>query len=308
MNVQRSLDFLSPPNSNPASPREHSDETLIGVGLLFIIHANTGKVCVHSIVPDSPAARCGCIQNGDVLVSIDARPVTSNTSLTELRSRILGPCLSAVTLGFCRNMIEDERISNSSHRFSVFLTRESSQSNYVNRNKDTLFSELALASKLSEFEAPNSIEAITEFQPKPPPARSLNASLANGSISSTSPKQRFSIAAKKVLPDNSQGDALGMSARPTPSSEHLFDTASSPLKRILKSISQSPDQDPSASLFGQYGHLSELNSQDTHAVNAADLFSIQRLKMEVQAMESWLQAKVSAKSFLSWFHVLNPHM
>jgi hypothetical protein len=161
----------------------------------------------------------------------------------------------------------------------------------LNRNKETLFSELALASKVIEHASPNITEAITELQPRPPPARSLNASIcANGSISSTSPKQRFYTAAKKMLPENSHSNT---DARTTPTSqEQLHYASSSPLQRIMKSISQSPDQDPSASVSKQSNHVSDLRFNDTVSAHADELFNIQLLKLEVQAMESWLVTKV----------------
>ena len=297
--VQRTLDFQSPPHSNPASPRE----ALIGVGLLFVIQANSGNVFVHSIVPDSPAERCGCINVGDALVSIDARPISSNTSLAELRSRVLGPHFSTVTLGFSRRMIEHESDSHSSVRFSVFLTRAISQSASSDRGKEALFSEGTLASKSSEIRTSSTHESSYEFQPRPPPARSLNSSLsANGSISSTSPKQRFSVVGKRMLEDKFPGGALEFNeqevvSRATPS-EQLYQSTANSLQRLMENISQQPDQDFSGSALMQTTENSRDFYNDVLSGNATDYSSIQRLSKEVQAVDSWLRAKVSEILFI----------
>jgi hypothetical protein len=286
LKVQRSLDFQSPPNSNPVSPRELGDETLIGVGLLFIIHANSGNISVHSIISDSPAQRCGCINVGDTLVSIDARPVTSNTSLTELRSRILGQRFSTVTLGFCRSTFENQSSSHSSLRFSVFLTREHSSTSSMHRKKDAFYSDHALASNFTEVNA--------EFQPRPPPSRLLNQSLSiNGSISSTSPKQRFSVAGKKVLQDKSCIDTRELLLSRSTVTDELFQTTSNSFQRIVETISQQSNQGPSQSFSMQTSQTNDLTSKNFVYVNASDLFSIQQISIEVQAMESWIKAKVS---------------
>jgi len=293
LRVQRSLDFLSPPNSNPVSPRERSDENLIGVGLLFIIHANSGKVSVHSIVPDSPAARCSCINVGDTLVSIDSHPISCNISVTELRSRVLGPYFSTITLGFTRSVVEVERKSPSSEflRFSVVLSRGSSQKAPINHHK-VPSSKRAIPSKICESGAPSGIEA--EFQPRPPPARSLNKSLsASGNFGSTSPKQRFSVAGRKIPQDQFE--------RPlkTTTSEQLSQTVPSSIQSIVKMYSQQTDQRLAEMI--QTNELSGFTSNDAVSVNAVDLADIRRLNIEVQSMDSWLRAKASFL-FLFAFH------
>jgi hypothetical protein len=298
LRVQRTLDFLSPPNSNPVSPR--SDEALIGVGLLFVIHANTGKIFVHSIVPDSPAEKCGCIHVGDALVSIDAQPITSGTSLTELRGRVLGPYSSTVTLGFSRNMFEDERNSHSSVRFSVFLTRESSKTTSIDRigrKKEALSSERTRAFKVSEMGSSSIFESSAEFQPHPPPARSLNTVLsANGSMSSTSPKQRFSVVGRKILEDRSRCGSLEFHEQQNfvgdIISEQLHQTTSNPPHQLMETFKQQPNQVPSGMFSMRTGNSSEL-TKDAVSASATDLMSIQMLSIEVQAMDSWLHKKAS---------------
>ena len=296
LRVQRSLDFLSPPNSNPVSPRERSDENLIGVGLLFIINANTGKVRVHSIVPDSPAEKCGCINVGDTLVSIDSRPISRSISVTELRSRILGPLFSTITLSFSRNMFEDEGNSPSSEflRFSVVLSRGSARNAPINHHKEVPSSERTLPSKSFETGAPSSNEADSEFQPRPPPARLLNPSLSiNGGFGSISPKQRFSVAGKKPLHDASRGVALEPPPKTTPP-EQLSETAPSSLQRIVEMFAQKSDERIAEMFSVQTDqNSSSFTSNDAVSVNAADLADIRRLNIEVQSMDSWLRAKAS---------------
>ena len=315
LRVQRTLDFLSPPNSNPVSPRECRDESLIGVGLLFVIHANSGKVFVHSIVPDTPAERSGCINIGDALVSIDARPITNNTSLAELRSRVLGPYSSTVTLGFSRSMFEDESISSSSYQFSVILTRESSQTSVSDRYKEARSTERAFASNMSGNGASKITESSAELQPHPPPARALNQLLpAKGSMSSTSPKQRFSVVGKKPLEDKSLGGALEFPGQHNVSraitSEQLNLTAANrffaakPLHQLQETFSQQPNQVPSNMASMQiFDHFSDSmrDAAISAAINAEELLSIQRLSIEAQAMDSWLQAKASKLLIIQFF-------
>jgi hypothetical protein len=195
-------------------------------------------------------------------------------------------------------MIEHESDSHSSVRFSVFLTRAISQSASSDRGKEALFSEGTLASKSSEIRTSSTHESIYEFQPRPPPARSLNSSLsANGSISSTSPKQRFSVVGKRMLEDKFPGGALEFNeqevvSRSTPS-EQLYQSTANSLQRSMENISQQPDQDFSGSALMQTTENSRDFYNDVLSGNATDYSSIQRLSKEVQAVDSWLRAKVS---------------
>jgi hypothetical protein len=66
----------------------------------------------------------------------------------------------------------------------------------------------------------------------------------------------------------------------------------------MENISQQPDQDFSGSALMQTTENSRDFYNDVLSGNATDYSSIQRLSKEVQAVDSWLRAKVSEILFI----------
>ncbi len=60
----------------------------------------TGHV-ILSPMPDTPALRAG-IQEGDILIAVDGKPITSTTSFEDIKALVRGPVGTPVTLGIQR--------------------------------------------------------------------------------------------------------------------------------------------------------------------------------------------------------------
>eukprot|EP00277_Geminigera_cryophila_P017955 CAMPEP_0179447362 /NCGR_PEP_ID=MMETSP0799-20121207/31224_1 /TAXON_ID=46947 /ORGANISM="Geminigera cryophila, Strain CCMP2564" /LENGTH=144 /DNA_ID=CAMNT_0021238161 /DNA_START=66 /DNA_END=500 /DNA_ORIENTATION=+ len=102
-------------DSKGSSDGARSVAEKVGIGAYFQrASADTGGLSVKSLLPGSPAQKCGKIKVGDIVLKVDGDNVFGK-KLAELAEVLLGPTGSKVTLEF--------RDGNTQKDYSVVLER-----------------------------------------------------------------------------------------------------------------------------------------------------------------------------------------